>query len=1075
MLKVHEVKTMPSTKNKITVLLADDHPIVRKGVRSLLEQEPDIRVVGEAGDGREAIEKVRELSPDVLVVDISMPDLNGIEATRHITQTFPETRVVALSVHSSGQFIKDMFKAGAGGYLLKESAPEELTTAIHTVMRGEVFLSTAIAGKVVSGFVNGSSDAKGAVGANGPDNEKPLQEGLVRTKFHRPELPHNHLHRHLLVEKLQRARHKPLTLVSAPAGYGKSVLVSCWLDNLEGPCAWLSLDKDDDDPRRFLSYFLAAVASIFPDAVPRTTAMVQALEMPPVKELRSSLINELDRIREDYILVLDDFHHLRHRSISELLGSLLQHPPAHMHLVLIARRDPFLPISTLRAQRRITEIRTADLRFTHEETALFLNQTLETEVDLSVAASWAEKTEGWCTGLRLAALAMGRRGDSRIPADMPDSIQYVLEYLFKEVFAYQPEEMHRWLLGTAILDRFCAPLCEAVVGRKEGQTHTPSDGWQFIRYLKQESLFFIELDSEKCWFRYHHLFHRLLKNQLMRHREPEAIARLHQRASEWFRHNGLITEAIQYALKGGATDQAVRLVEQHRHAVLNAGRLHNIEKWLSLFPDDVSRFHPELLLTKALVFYFQSRFQYIEPIIDHAEILIGEKSMDTVLKSEVDFFRGYLLLYQGEGDASLIRIKRALEGIPAGHQGMIGLALMFLGLGEQMCGRMDQAVQMLSSRYDDPSTPYPCRVRVISALVWICLIAGDLDAAALYNRQQRDLAGRREDLQYLANSDYVQGLIHFHRYELDAAIRYFAKALEYSYMMMRKPLVDCMAGLAMACQANGRRDRATATLEKLFDHCHEVGDVGAVALAASCQRRLQLPSTQTDGVDMSEPSVDEAPSPVESMFWWIEVPAITRCRELMANGSRAGLLEAERRLQAFLQRNEALHNRCQAIPIMSLMALNVHRQGRNDESLEILEKVVRLAEPGGWVQPFVEVGPPMAELLEQLQNRGIAVGYIGRLLAVIQECASPSGERGIQLAPARQPSHPSMVEPLTNREQDILELLVRRWQNKEIADNLCVSSETVKTHLKNIYQKLDVPSRIKAVEKARQLGLLPEK
>jgi len=211
------------------------------------------------------------------------------------------------------------------------------------------------------------------------------------------------------------------------------------------------------------------------------------------------------------------------------------------------------------------------------------------------------------------------------------------------------------------------------------------------------------------------------------------------------------------------------------------------------------------------------------------------------------------------------------------------------------------------------------------------------------------------------------------------------------------------------------------------------------------------------------------------MFWFLEVPAITRCRKLLADGSEADLREAEKRLRDYLQQNLGQHNHCQAIDIMALLALAVHRQGRSDESLEILEQVVRLAEPGGWVRPFVEAGPPMADLLGQLQNRGIAPGYIERLLSVFQESAATSGERGIQPASVGPPSHPSMVEPLTNRESDILELLARRWQNKEIADKLCVSPETVKSHLKNIYQKLDAPNRIQAVEKARRLGLLPAK
>ncbi|MFY9944053.1 MAG: response regulator [Desulfobacterales bacterium] len=1068
---------MPSPPKKISILLADDHPIVRQGVRLLLEQEPDIRVVGEAGDGREALEKVRELSPDIVVMDISMPDLNGIEATRHITRTCPATRVVALSVHSSGQFIKDMFKAGASGYLLKESAPEELTAAIHAVTRGEVFLSTAIAGKVVSGYVDGDGQDRdvGLSGEmDGPDTERPLPESLIRTKLHRPRVPPNHVHRSILFTKMNSERQKPLMLVSAPAGYGKSFLVSCWLEHLGGSSAWLSLEKDDDDPHRFLTYFLAAVASIFPDAVPRTTSMLHAFDMPPIKDLSISLINELDRTQEDFVLVLDDLHHLRHRSIFELLGSLLQHPPAHMHLVLISRRDPFLPIAALRAQSQIVEIRTNDLRFTPQETALFLEQALEAKVDSSLAASWAEKTEGWCSGLRLAALAMRRRGDSRIPKDLPDSIQYVLEYLFHEVFSHQSEEIQTWLLSTAILGRFCAPLCEAVVGTKKAQKHRALDGWQFISFLKDENLFLVDLDTEKRWFRYHQLFQRLLNNQLARRQQPERIAQLHQQASDWFAETGMIAEALQYALKAGNVEQAVRLVGQHRQHMYNAGRLNDVEAWLTLFPKDVTDRYAELLLAQSLVLYYQTRFQHIEPLLDRAETLIRNDPKGASLKGEIDLFRGFLLLNQGEGEASLVRIQNALDAIPTSHHAMIGHALVFLGLGGQMCGRIEQVVQLLSNRYGDPSTPYPCRIRALTTLVWIYLIAGDLDNADLHNRHQRTMALRRKALIYLSSSNYVQGMIHFHRHEPDAAIAHFTAALEHRYLMMRRLMIDCMAGLAMAYKVKGQTENAEAVVTEMVRYCHAVGDIAALKFATSCRLRLQLQSREVAGEALSH-SVEESATSPGNIVWFLEEPAITRCRALMSNGSKADLSEAERGLRSLLELSEAHHNRCQAIHILPLLALNVHRQGRPDESLKILEKALRLAEPGGWVQPFVEIGPPMAELLAQIRTRGVSIAYIENLLTAIGEPDSASQDAGFQATPQPPQTQQPLIGRLTNRERDILELLARRWQNKEIADKLCVSPETVKSHLKNIYQKLDAPDRIKAVEKARQLGLLPER
>jgi len=1068
---------MPSTKNQISILLADDHPIVRSGLRALLEQEPDMRVVGEAGDGREAIAKVRERPPDVLVMDISMPGLNGIEATREITREFPATRVVALSVHSSGQFIKDMFKAGAGGYLLKESAPEELTAAIRTVMRGEVFLSTAIAGKVVTGYLDGEGPDQQNASAwqmVDPDAAGPLQENLIRTKLHRPQVPQNHVHRKHVFEKMDSGRQKPLTLVSAPAGYGKSILVSSWLEHLDGPGAWLSLEKDDDTPRRFLAYFLAAVATIFPDAVPRTTAMVNHLDIPSIRELSSSLINELDRIDEDFILVLDDVHHLRHRSIFELLNGLLQHPPAHLHLLLIGRRDPFLPITAMRAQNLITEIRAVDLRFTPEETARFLSQELDKEVDKSIAASWTAKTEGWCTGLRLAAMALRQRGDDRLPSGMPDSVQYVLQYLFDEVLANQPPEVRQGLMDSAILDRFCAPLCDALADREDGAPPA-LNGWEFLRLLKAENLFVIDLDSENRWFRYHHLFQQLLRNQLRRHRPPEHIVMLHERAGDWFAGEGMFDEAIRHALKAGNASKAAQLVTRQRHAFYDLGGGVVLEGWLERFPDTFVDGHAELLLAKAQLLFYQSRFHLLPGILDRAESLLADGAAAEPIRGEIDLFRGAFQLARGEGHVSLTSIEAALERLPVTNYAAWGMALIFYGLAGQMSGRQGTVLTRLTGVLDDPSAHFEIQLRVIRGLFWVYLIAGDLPAAETVAHQMRAAAIGKKDLYYLTLSSFALGYIQFQRCRFDAAIQHLRAAAEHGYLLMRRNRVDGLVGLALAYEASGHGEEASRIMTDLMEFARATQDLTVLEIARSSQARFGLFAKETGEPRMPKAVADGAAPQPQGMLWWIEVPAITHCRTLLADGSQTGLGEAEQRLRDYLRQNRDQHNRCQAMDIMALLALAVHRLGRPEEALEILKEGVRLAEPGGWVRPFVEAGPPMPDLLEQLKAAGVCVAYVERLLTAIAELESKQARRRFKTASRPPNAHKVLIEPLTNREQDILELLARRWQNKEIAARLNVSPETVKSHLKNIYQKLDAPSRIKAVEKARRLGLLPER
>ncbi len=534
----------------ITILLADDHALFRKGLRLLLEEEPDMRVVGEADDGKEAIERVRELSPDVVVMDISMPNLNGIEATQQILSDSPQTKVVALSIHAGKRYVKDMLSAGAAGYILKDSVPEEMINGIRKVMGNEVYLSSVITGVVVSELLEGGKEKSYS---EAPDQWAADESAaLLRTKLHRPPVDRNHVHRPHLLERLDKRRRGPLTLVSAPAGYGKSSLISCWLELCDIPSAWLSLVEDDNDLRTFTTYVIAAVETIFPEACRNTQALLNAPDLPRMAALATSLLNELELIEQPFILVLDDYQHIQDESVSELLSELLHHPPQPMHLVLIGRRDPALPISALRARGLVTEIRTQDLRFTVAETETFFKMALEIQIDPSIAIAVEEKTEGWVTGLRLAALSMRHRGhiDPRL-LEPQVGAQYVMEYLFNEVFCHLPPEVSQYLLGTAILDRFCGPLCEAVCVPGVDPLTCELGGWNFITWLKRENVFLISLDPENRWFRYHHLFQKLLVNQLKRHRSAEEISTLHAHASAWFAENGLIEESLKHSLAGG--------------------------------------------------------------------------------------------------------------------------------------------------------------------------------------------------------------------------------------------------------------------------------------------------------------------------------------------------------------------------------------------------------------------------------------------------------------------------------------------------------------------------------------------
>jgi len=499
----------------ITILLVDDHPLFRKGLRLLLEEQEDFRIVGEAGDGQEAIDRARKLSPDVVLMDITMPDFNGIDATRKIVAEVPSARVVALSMHAGKRFVEDMLQAGAAGYILKKSVPEDLVNGIRAVIQGEVYLSPAITGIVVSEYKE--------LLAKSPSTAQMKEASpILRTKLQRPTLSPDLVPRSDLVARLDELRRRSLTLVSSAAGYGKSTMASLWLEAWDGPYAWLSLDEEEDDFRRFINYLLAAIGNAFPGACDTTRSLLQGPELPPVSDLSRSLVNDLDKIEDPFILILDDFHKIHGKTVHDLMGAFLTHPPRNLHLMLLTRRDPPLLTSALRARGQVNELGSADLHFTVAETAVFLKNTLGLSVDGKTAATIQEKLEGWPAGMRLMSQSLKYSADlDHLMASLKGGFATIVDYLVTEVLSHQPPEMARLMAATAILNHFCAPLCDALQELAGAPGTGEMNGDEFIARLKKDNLFLIALDTENRWFRYHHLFQQLLQDHLHRYWSPE--------------------------------------------------------------------------------------------------------------------------------------------------------------------------------------------------------------------------------------------------------------------------------------------------------------------------------------------------------------------------------------------------------------------------------------------------------------------------------------------------------------------------------------------------------------------------
>ena len=1058
-----------------TIILVDDHPIFRQGLSNLLAKEKDLTVVGEAEDGQMAIELVCKKLPDLVVMDINMPNLDGIEATRQILSECPDTKVVALSVHSSKQFVRDMFKAGASGYILKESIPEEMVEGIHQVLAGMVYLSKSISKTLIS-------DYRTLLSSPHPDPHEPYTT-ILFTKLYPPPISADVIPRARLIEHLENGRGNSITLIAAPAGYGKSILASQWLEVSELPGAWVSLDKGDNDLRVFLIYLLETIQNLFPDQELTLKSLLGSAKLPSLEVAARYLLNDFETISKRFILVLDDYHHIRQSEIHDFLINLLAHPSPNMHLVLISRRDPSLPLTSLRSRGMMTEVTAKDIRFTVSETKLYLERFLRMNIMDKTAEVLEEKVEGWVTGLHLAALSIKNANDQELLTDgLMETSQYVRDYLVQEVLSKVPPQFNPYILQAAILDRFCASLFDALSldGPEGNSMEANTTGQDFIDWVIQANLFIISLDTAKRWYRFHHLFQELLQGQLGRTYSKEEIAALHKAASRWFAGNDLIEEAVQHGRASGDLISAARLVEKNREAALNADRRFDLEKWLSVLPNHLILERPGLLLARAWVLYSHFELTKIPPVIDAAEKLLKDVKGHQSITGEIHFFRGFFYYFQNKGKLSLKHLDKARELVPETSHEICGQIEMFYGLTRQMLGKKDDALATLDDLLIHPLWVRGIAMaRFLSTKVFIYIISGELEQAAAENKQLYDLASKDNYASARAWGVYLKGLILFYQNDVEAAIDFFIQAIDGKYIRQTRVSVDSMAGLALAYQANGDMDKAAATIKRLREFCDTTHDPVSALIARSCHARVSIMlGDQKPVTDF----VREDTFPVENMVWWIETPAKTYCRALLAEGSDLSLKDAEARLQKLLELNQANHNVLQSVSTLSLLAVTFQKQGRDDEALQTVEQALHLTNSTSIIQPYVELGPPMADLLKQLAGKNIAVQYIGKILEAFSDSEavlSPPSPRlhaetaSSQVSPVAPESRPHpLVDPLTNRELDVLELLAQRFQNKEIAKKLYISSETIKGHLKNIYQKLGVSSRRQAVEKAKELGML---
>ncbi len=889
-----------------------------------------------------------------------------------------------------------------------------------------------------------------------------------------------------LIEKLNNNLEGKLTLISAPAGFGKTTLICEWIANCERPTAWLSLDEDDNDIVRFLTYLVTAVQTVAPNIGEEVLGMLQNREQS-TETLLTVLINEITTIANKFVLVLDDFHRIDAQPIDNTLAFLVEQLPPQIHLVIVTREDPALPLARWRARGNLTEIRAADMRFTSNETAGFLTQTMGLELLAEDIAALETRTEGWIAGLQMAALSLQGRADT---ADFiqafTGSHRFVLDYLLEEVLQCQPEHMRRFLLQTSILDQLSSSLCDAVTQREDSR--------QILADLDRGNLFVIPLDDQRQWYRYHHLFADVLQAHLMED-QPNQVAALHLRASEWYQQNGLWSDAIHQALAAEDFERSSSLIELAWPAMDASFQFSTWLGWVKALPEKLIRSQPVLSVQYAETLINMGDLEGAEVRLQDAEQWLDISDRDTgtsleslsngqvisdeeqvrMLPAKIAINRASLAQYQGNTSDTIMYAEKALK-LTTKTDPLRSQASVLLGFTYWSSGNLEAACQSFSDWVTDMQMAGNIQFAVATAFVLadIMVAQGHLCEAIRTYQQSLQLAAEHDKLVQQVTTHHYLGLAMLYHESGDQAAsdEYLQKASE---LGEQTALVDwpyrwCIAQ-ARVMESRGEFKGALDQLDdakRLYVRT-PVPDIRPIsALKTGIYLRQGRLAKAQDWVRENDLSIGD------DISYLREFELITLARVLIAehksNPIDGSIQKAIVLLERLQKAAEDQRRWGSVVEILVLQALARKVQGNMLLALTQLERALILSESEGYCRIFVDEGLPMVELLRSMKvDDGRQKTYIHKLLITYagNEIRPISSTQNSPSSFVHQP----LVDPLSKRELEVLRYLRTELNGPEIARELSVSLNTVRTHIQNIYSKFGVTNRQAAIRRAQELDL----
>ncbi|MCJ7736578.1 MAG: LuxR C-terminal-related transcriptional regulator [Anaerolineae bacterium] len=895
---------------------------------------------------------------------------------------------------------------------------------------------------------------------------------LLLTKLYVPPARPEWVVRPRLIERLNAGLRNKLTLISAPAGYGKTTLLSSWLAQNEIQVGWVSVDEGDNDPARFWTYLIAALQTVKADLSGTLTAMLQSPQPPAIETILTLLINELTAIPQDFVLVLDDYHLVRAPSVHQQLTFLLEHlpppPSGGLHLILATREDPPLPLARWRARGHIIEFRQADLVFSEQETADLLRERMQLEISPADVVALQRRTEGWIAGLHLAALSFRGHDDiHELVQSFAGSHRYILDYLIEEVFQRQSPEVQDFLLKTAILDSFCTSLCDAV---RFGEAPGPSS-YHILMELDQANLFIVPLDQSRQWYRYHHLFADLLRQRLRTESASDLPSLLHKRASQWYEANDFPADAVRHALSGSDWKRASELILELDAIMLKRGEVTTLLEWFRALPEEVVQADSRLCNAYSWPLILTDQIDAAESYLARAEQSLEQQSQDSGLLGQIAVARAHIARGRGDGPRVIALSARALELLPQESLSERSIAAMNLGIAQWYSGRLDEAVRALEEAQRAAIGAENDYVR-LTALVFLSRVEQARGKLHRASAAFREIVAQGGQVPIVALAHYELCKLHYEWNDLAVATDHAQHGIALSRRSASPEFeVQGHALLAQVEQAQDKTEAAIAALQAAGQLIERSGLTPVTRLHYLTHQIL---------VCLAQEELDRAAIVAERAPALDQAGTFPGYLHLSVVQVRLYLAQQQREVawgQLSKLHEMASRSGWQSI-VVQVRALQALAAPAEEEALRCVRDALELAAPEGYIRTFVDLGQPMAELLSQVlqeqqqehraSTQDAALAYARSLLAAFQVETASQDTPTRPILEAAQP----LIESLSERELQVLLLLAEGQTRHEIAQALYVSVNTIKAHLKGIYGKLNVHNRREAVAKARELSLL---